>query len=150
VLRTTVPNGLSLSFSHSLPLSGCNTEGALPAGKEQCGGAPGVGTACVEDLVEKQNKTTLFKVTEPSSVPYRTPPACVTVLAVVEAVGAAGVLSACRTEVPHVQHGPLCMWHRRATLHVTQEGYSGRVTVTLPVFFPAYMCSMASGTCSRP
>jgi len=31
---------------------------------------------CVEDLVEKQNKTTLFKVTEPSSVPYRTPPAC--------------------------------------------------------------------------
>jgi hypothetical protein len=31
---------------------------------------------CVEDLVEKQNKPTLFKVTEPSSVPYRTPPAC--------------------------------------------------------------------------
>jgi hypothetical protein len=28
---------------------------------------------CVEDLVEKQNKTALFKVTEPSSVPYRTP-----------------------------------------------------------------------------
>ena len=32
------------------------------------------GVVCVEDLVEKQNKTTLFKVTEPSSVPYRTPP----------------------------------------------------------------------------
>jgi hypothetical protein len=31
---------------------------------------------CVEDLVEKQNETTLFKVTEPSSVPYRTPSAC--------------------------------------------------------------------------
>ena len=31
---------------------------------------------CVEDLVEKQNKTTLFQVTEPSSVPYRTPSAC--------------------------------------------------------------------------
>jgi hypothetical protein len=31
---------------------------------------------CVEDLVEKQNKKTLFKVAEPSSVPYRTPPAC--------------------------------------------------------------------------
>jgi hypothetical protein len=30
----------------------------------------------VEDLVEKQNKTTLVKVTEPSSVPYRTPSAC--------------------------------------------------------------------------
>ena len=36
---------------------------------------PGL-TVCVECLVEKQNKTTLFKVTEPSSVPYRTPPAC--------------------------------------------------------------------------
>ena len=31
---------------------------------------------CVECLIGKQNKPTLFKVTEPSSVPYRTPPAC--------------------------------------------------------------------------
>ena len=31
---------------------------------------------CVECLVGEQNKPTLFKVTEPSSVPYRTPPAC--------------------------------------------------------------------------
>ncbi len=31
---------------------------------------------CVECLVGKQNKPTLFKVTEPSSVPYRTPSAC--------------------------------------------------------------------------
>ncbi len=30
-------------------------------------------TVCVECLVGKQNKPTLFKVTEPSSVPYRTP-----------------------------------------------------------------------------
>ena len=29
----------------------------------------------VECLIGKQNKPTLFKVTEPSSVPYRTPPA---------------------------------------------------------------------------
>jgi len=36
---------------------------------------PGV---CVECLIGKQNKPTLFKVTEPSSVPYRTPPACAT------------------------------------------------------------------------
>ena len=27
-------------------------------------------------LVEKKNKATLFKVTEPNSVPYRAPPAC--------------------------------------------------------------------------
>jgi len=31
---------------------------------------------CVECLVGGQNKPTLFKVTEPSSVPYRTPSAC--------------------------------------------------------------------------
>jgi hypothetical protein len=31
---------------------------------------------CVECLIGKQNKPTLFKVTEPSSVPYRTPSAC--------------------------------------------------------------------------
>jgi hypothetical protein len=31
---------------------------------------------CVECLVGKQNEPTLFKVTEPSSVPYRTPLAC--------------------------------------------------------------------------
>ena len=31
---------------------------------------------CVECLVGKQNKPTLFKVTEPSSVSYRTPSAC--------------------------------------------------------------------------
>ena len=35
---------------------------------------PGVGCVCVECLIGKQNKPTLFKVTEPSSVPYRTPP----------------------------------------------------------------------------
>ena len=28
---------------------------------------------CVECLIGKQNRLTLFKVTEPSSVPYRTP-----------------------------------------------------------------------------
>jgi hypothetical protein len=35
-------------------------------------------TVCVECLVGKQNELepTLFKVTEPSSVPYRTPSAC--------------------------------------------------------------------------
>ena len=31
---------------------------------------------CVECLIGKQKKPILFKVTEPSSVPYRTPPAC--------------------------------------------------------------------------
>ncbi len=31
---------------------------------------------CVECLVGEQNKPTLLKVTEPSSVPYRTPLAC--------------------------------------------------------------------------
>jgi len=31
---------------------------------------------CVECLIGKQNKPTLFKVTESSSVPYRAPPAC--------------------------------------------------------------------------
>jgi len=31
---------------------------------------------CVECLIGKQNKPTLFKVTEPNSVPYRAPPAC--------------------------------------------------------------------------
>jgi hypothetical protein len=31
---------------------------------------------CVECLIGKQNKPTLFKVTEPSSVPYRAPSAC--------------------------------------------------------------------------
>jgi hypothetical protein len=31
---------------------------------------------CFECLVGKQNKPTLFKITEPSSVPYRTPSAC--------------------------------------------------------------------------
>jgi len=34
------------------------------------------GVCVLRILVEKQNKTTLFKVTEPSSVPYRTPSAC--------------------------------------------------------------------------
>jgi hypothetical protein len=33
-------------------------------------------SVCVECLIGKQNKPTLFKVTEPRSVPYRTPPAC--------------------------------------------------------------------------
>ena len=31
---------------------------------------------CVECLIGKQKKPTLFEVTEPSSVPYRAPPAC--------------------------------------------------------------------------
>ena len=31
---------------------------------------------CVECLIGKQSKPSLFKVTEPSSVPYRIPPAC--------------------------------------------------------------------------
>jgi len=31
---------------------------------------------CVECLIGKQKKPILFKVTEPSSIPYRTPPAC--------------------------------------------------------------------------
>ena len=31
---------------------------------------------CVECLIGKQKKLILFKVTEPSSVPYRAPPAC--------------------------------------------------------------------------
>jgi hypothetical protein len=31
---------------------------------------------CVECLIGKQKKPILFKVTEPSSVPYRAPPAC--------------------------------------------------------------------------
>jgi len=34
---------------------------------------------CVECLIGKQKKPILFKVTEPSSVPYRAPPACVCV-----------------------------------------------------------------------
>ena len=33
-------------------------------------------TARVECLIGKQKKPILFKVTEPSSIPYRTPPAC--------------------------------------------------------------------------
>ena len=31
---------------------------------------------CVECLIGKQKKPILFKVTEPSSIPYRTHPAC--------------------------------------------------------------------------
>ena len=31
---------------------------------------------CVECLIGKQKKPILFKVTEPSSIPYRAPPAC--------------------------------------------------------------------------
>jgi len=34
------------------------------------------GCVCVECLIGKQKKPILFKVTEPSSIPYRTPPAC--------------------------------------------------------------------------
>jgi hypothetical protein len=34
------------------------------------------GRVCVECLIGKQKKPILFKVTEPSSIPYRTPPAC--------------------------------------------------------------------------
>ena len=37
---------------------------------------PQGGSVCVECLIGKQKKPILFKVTEPSSVPYRTPPAC--------------------------------------------------------------------------
>ena len=33
-------------------------------------------TKCVECLIGKQKKPILFKVTEPSSIPYRTHPAC--------------------------------------------------------------------------
>ena len=33
-------------------------------------------TVCVECLIGKQEKPILFKVTEPSSVPYRAPSAC--------------------------------------------------------------------------
>ena len=33
-------------------------------------------SVCVECLIGKQKKPILFKVTEPSSVPYRNPPAC--------------------------------------------------------------------------
>ena len=33
-------------------------------------------TVCVECLIGKQKKPILFKVTEPSSIPYRTPSAC--------------------------------------------------------------------------
>jgi hypothetical protein len=35
-----------------------------------------VSAECVECLIGKQKKPILFKVTEPSSVPYRAPPAC--------------------------------------------------------------------------
>jgi len=35
-----------------------------------------LGGVCVECLIGKQKKPILFKVTEPSSIPYRTPPAC--------------------------------------------------------------------------
>ncbi len=35
-----------------------------------------LGGVCVECLIGKQKKPILFKVTEPSSVPYRAPPAC--------------------------------------------------------------------------
>jgi hypothetical protein len=34
------------------------------------------GVVCVECLIGKQKKPILFKVTEPSSIPYRTHPAC--------------------------------------------------------------------------
>ena len=33
-------------------------------------------SVCVECLIGKQKKPILFKVTEPSSIPYRTHPAC--------------------------------------------------------------------------
>jgi hypothetical protein len=33
-------------------------------------------SVCVECLIGKQKKPILFKVTEPSSIPYRAPPAC--------------------------------------------------------------------------
>ena len=36
---------------------------------------------CVECLIGKQKKPILFKVTEPSSIPYRAPPACAKIAA---------------------------------------------------------------------
>ena len=40
------------------------------------GNEVGVKRECKECLIGKQKKPILFKVTEPSSIPYRTPPAC--------------------------------------------------------------------------
>ena len=40
------------------------------------GRRPDSGVVCVECLIGKQKKPTLFKVTEPSSIPYRTHPTC--------------------------------------------------------------------------
>jgi hypothetical protein len=38
------------------------------------GSKEGTETVCVECLIGKQKKPILFKVTEPSSIPYRAPP----------------------------------------------------------------------------
>ena len=55
--------------SHSSPRAGCGS--ATPRHHDL-----NQSTVCVECLIGKQKKPTLFKVTEQSSAPYRTPPAC--------------------------------------------------------------------------
>ena len=51
-------------------------ESQVPLHKFRCIQSRFLSGVCVECLIVKQNKPTLFKVTEPSSVPYRAPPAC--------------------------------------------------------------------------
>jgi len=51
--------------------------GAGPNCFQALGSSPGLlQSVCVECSIGKQKKPILFKVTEPSSVPYRAPPAC--------------------------------------------------------------------------
>ena len=65
----------SVVAAHTANLPGVCTLRRGGAGFQD-GPSQGRWSVCVECLIGKQNKPTLFKVTEPSSVPYRTPSAC--------------------------------------------------------------------------
>jgi hypothetical protein len=67
-------DSLSLSLSRpSLPVSLLTGSLPFPAPPRRPLATPLV---CVECFIGKQKKPILFKVTEPSSIPYRTPSAC--------------------------------------------------------------------------
>ena len=73
--RTNAPSSADmLSLSPLCPRSGSYLVAAKNTSPSRHWGS--VVFVCVECLIGKQKKPILFKVTEPSSIPYRAPPAC--------------------------------------------------------------------------
>jgi hypothetical protein len=64
---------LKLSFLINSPP---HPHSPIPPHSLVCNRDTAVPCVCVDCLIGKQNKPTLFKVTKPSSVPYSTPSAC--------------------------------------------------------------------------